>query len=160
MLTLPNAFGIIKSPGFPSNPYGNPKGCFWAIVPGRNQFVEVTIHVLFSRDSARFLHITYTDCPTEKVEKKDYCCMTTKPSIVQKSCGALYIRHNQYPAGEEHGNRFVISYQGNISFPEKNNQKPILRYHHLSKSETLAKCTCKKGFHYIYHTYIVSVCKP
>ncbi|XP_076093363.1 uncharacterized protein LOC143064430 isoform X1 [Mytilus galloprovincialis] len=111
MLTLPNAFGIIKSPGFPSNPYGNPKGCFWAIVPGRNQFVEVTIHVLFSRDNARFLHITYTDCPTEKVEKKDYCCMTTKPSIVQKSCGALYIRHNQYPAGEEHGNRFVISYQ-------------------------------------------------
>lgn len=108
---MSNLFGIIKSPGFPENPYGNPNGCFWAIVPGKSQLVELKVHVMFSRESVSYLRITYTDCRTMKV-KTEYCCLTTTPNQVRESCGAVYIRHASYRPGDQHGNRFVISYQG------------------------------------------------
>ena len=116
MFTLQNTFGIIKSPGFPANPYGNINGCFWAVIPGRNQLVEIIIHIVFTRDNPevcgeKFLQITYTDCRTNRVKNEHYC-ITPNTSIIRKSCGGLYVRNYKYPIGEDHGNRFVISYQG------------------------------------------------
>lgn len=110
MITLSSMFGIIKSPGFPENPYGNSNGCFWAIVPGKSQLVELTVHVMFSRESGKYLQLKYTDCRTMKV-KEENCCLTTTPNQVRQSCGAVYVRHRSYQPGDQHGNRFVISYQ-------------------------------------------------
>ena len=113
---MKSQFGIIKSPGFPSNPNGNRNVCFWAIFPKPNQMVDVTIHMAFSKEytevcSAQYLQVTYVDCNT-RTKMTDAFCWANKVNIPRTSCGSVSIKSWSYLAGEDRGSRFLVSYQG------------------------------------------------
>ncbi|XP_021369930.1 uncharacterized protein LOC110460996 isoform X2 [Mizuhopecten yessoensis] len=113
--SMPKTFGIIKSPGFPYNPEGNPNSCYWAIYPKPGRVVEIIIHLAFSREytetcSAQFLQVTYRACGTYR-KITDTFCKAQDVNIERKSCGTVYIRSSSYLAGEDRGNRFLVTYQ-------------------------------------------------
>ncbi|XP_033761857.1 uncharacterized protein LOC117343554 isoform X2 [Pecten maximus] len=113
--SMPKTFGIIKSPGFPNNPDGNPNSCYWAIYPKPGKTVEIVIHLAFSREytetcNAQFLQVTYRACGTYR-KITDTFCKAQEVNIERKSCGTVYIRSSSYLSGEDRGNRFLVSYQ-------------------------------------------------
>ncbi|KAL4222009.1 hypothetical protein ACF0H5_018055 [Mactra antiquata] len=55
-------FGILQNPGYPDNPNGNPKGCYWAIyTESDHKEIEVTIHEAYSVEG---LHV----CETQNLQ--------------------------------------------------------------------------------------------
>ncbi|XP_060073864.1 uncharacterized protein LOC132553621 isoform X2 [Ylistrum balloti] len=113
--SMPKTFGIIKSPGFPNNPEGNPNSCYWAIYPKPSRVVDIIIHLAFSREytetcNAQFLQVTYRACGTYR-KITDTFCKAQEVNIERKSCGTVYIRSSSYLSGEDRGNRFLVSYQ-------------------------------------------------
>ncbi|XP_069110923.1 uncharacterized protein [Argopecten irradians] len=126
--SMPKLFGIIKSPGFPNNPEGNPNSCYWAIYPRPGKTVEIKVHLAFSREytetcNAQFLQVTYRACGTYR-KITDTFCKAQEVNIERKSCGTVYIRSSSYLSGEDRGNRFLVSYQvkeNNASTPSFSN---------------------------------------
>ncbi|KAK3108439.1 hypothetical protein FSP39_008000 [Pinctada imbricata] len=108
-------FGVIKSPGFPNNPDGNPNSCYWAIYQGHGQHIEVNVHAAYSQErttkcTPQFLQVNYTDCTTFKW-KVEYFCHVSRVNIPLKSCGSVFIQSFSYKSGEDRGNRFLLSYE-------------------------------------------------
>ena len=115
---LPARFGVIKSPGFPQNPDGNPNGCVWTVNLGLGKRIDVTAHLAYSREetegntcSAKFLHVHYKDCRTME-SKTEYFCQTHEVNISRQSCGDVRVQSYSYFKGEDRGNRFLVSYEG------------------------------------------------
>jgi hypothetical protein len=118
--TMSQKFGIIKSPGFPHNLHGNTEGCYWTITPRGGQEVEITVHLSFSRELTRdcfaqFLQLQYKDCDSLQT-RTDTFCKGDNINAVRKSCGTVYIMNQSYLAGNDRGNRFLVSYQGRYKF--------------------------------------------
>lgn len=114
---LPARFGVIKSPGFPQNPDGNPDGCVWTIALGLGKRIDVTVHMSYSREetdgndcSAKFLHVHYKDCRT-MTDVAEYFCQTHNVNIARQSCGDVRVQSYSYYKGEDRGNRFLVSYE-------------------------------------------------
>lgn len=117
---LPSRFGVIKSPGYPQNPNGNPNGCVWRIPLGLGQRIDVTVHLAYSREktegntcSAKFLHVRYVDCRS-LTTVTEYFCQTHEVNISRQSCGDVTIQSYSYFKGDDRGNRFLVSYEGRI----------------------------------------------
>lgn len=115
--TLPARFGIIKSPGFPQNPDGNPNGCVWKMSLGLGKRIDITVHLAYSREetegstcSAKFLHVQYVDCRT-MTSVTEYFCQTHEVNISRQSCGDVKVQSYSYFKGDDRGNRFLVSYE-------------------------------------------------
>ncbi|XP_061185494.1 uncharacterized protein LOC133193549 [Saccostrea echinata] len=114
---LPARFGVIKSPGFPQNPDGNPNGCVWKLSLGLGKRIDVTVHLAYSREetegstcSAKFLHVRYVDCRT-MTSVTEYFCQTHEVNITRQSCGDVKVQSYSYFKGDDRGNRFLVSYE-------------------------------------------------
>ena len=59
------------------------------------------------------LQVQYTVCDIRK-QKTDIFCDEGRINVKIHSCGTVYVMHWPYPAGEEKGNRFLLSYNGMV----------------------------------------------
>ena len=63
-MTLLPRFGMMRSPGYPKNPGGNSRGCYWVIYPETDQTVDLYVHMAYSVEgrndcNSRFLQVLH-----------------------------------------------------------------------------------------------------
>ncbi|XP_045169827.2 uncharacterized protein LOC123532455 isoform X2 [Mercenaria mercenaria] len=109
-------FGILQNHGYPNNPTGNDKGCYWVIYRDKNTYeeIEVIVHEAYSVEGqhlcdSQFLQVQYTLCETHQ-QTMDRFCDKGRVNVRIRSCGTVYVTHYTFLKGEDRGNRFLLSY--------------------------------------------------